>query len=292
MKTIFRYTNAALLGAVIFALGAVAVSAQDPCADADGISTMGDSVRAKYADKTIDGRKAFLEVGKQFAEKYGACESGKELGEWLKIQLPRNEKLLADQIAAKAKADLLAKFDTGLKTKAYDDVYSSGKEILAKYPEVNFAVELVLGSFGYDELLDRKNAKYSDDTLKFAKQSLADLEAGKEFKPGLGVAPFKYDNKDHAIAWMNLTVGTIYQVGQKNKVAALPFLFYKATQGPAGTDVSKNPNPYEFIGTYYFDELNKVVEDITKLSLSEQAEYHGRGTASDRRFDQGQGSDV
>lgn len=261
MKTIFRYANLGLLMALVLALGAVAASAQNPCEDADGITKLGDSVREKYAIKTVDGRKAFLDVAKQFSEKYAACEPGKELGDWLKTMIPRVEKLLADQIIAEEKARLTARFDGAMKAKNWDEVYASGKEILNKYPDDFRAVELVLGSIGYDELLDRQNGKYSDETLRFAKQSLADLEAGKEFKPGFGVAPFSYKSKDDAIAWMNLTIGSIYQIGLKNKSAALPYL-YKATLAPASSDVSTNPNPYEFIGSFYFDELNKLVEQI------------------------------
>lgn len=261
MKTIFRYTNLGLLMALVLALGAVAVSAQNPCEDADGLTKLGDTVREKYAVKTIDGRKAFLEVAKQFSEKYAACDPGKELGDWLKTMIPRVEKLLADQIVAEEKGKLTSRFDGAMKAKNWDEVYASGKEILSKYPDDFRAVELVLGSIGYDELLDRQIGKYNDETLRFAKQSLADLEAGKEFKPGFGVAPFSYKGKDDAIAWMNLTIGSIYQIGLKNKSAALPYL-YKATQAPSTSDVAGNPNPYEFIGSFYFDELNKLVEQI------------------------------
>jgi len=90
---------------------------------------------------------------------------------------------------------------------------------------------------------------------------LADIESGKQFKPGLGVKPFDFKSKEDAIAWMNLTIGAIYYVGQKNQQAALPYL-YKATMAPAISDVSKNPTPYELIGIYYFDQIGKLVDQI------------------------------
>lgn len=257
MKTIFRYANLGLLVAAMMAMGAVASLAQDPCADADGMTTLGDKVRAEFLVKTIEGRTKFLESGKAFQDKYGKCEPGKELGDWLTGQMPKTAKALDDQKKAIERQNLLNRFDAALKAKTWDEVYASGKEVLAKYPDEFRAVELVLGSIGYDEMFAGNN-KYSDETLRFAKQSLADLEAGKDFKPNFGVGQFSYKTREEAIAWMNLTIGSIHQISQKNKVAALPYL-YKAT---LATETAKNPNPYEFIGGYYFDELNKIVEQI------------------------------
>lgn len=251
------------------ALGAVAGFAQDPCLDADGQTKMSDSFRELYPKTTIEDKKATISAGKSFLEKYGACDSAKEFSDYLKTAIPTLEKALAARIERERWAAILTKFDQGLDSKNWDDVYASGKQILSEKPEDFRGVELVLGSIGYDELLDRQNSKYSEDTLKYAKQSLADLEAGKEFKPSLGVKQFKYNSKEHATAWMNLTIGTIYQIGQKNKVAAFPYL-YKATQGPAGTDISKIPNPYEFIGLYYFDELNKITDEIKVLAADQK----------------------
>ena len=254
--------------AAMLALGAVASSAQNPCEDAEGQGAGSDKITALFKDRSIPGRKAYVEAGKAFLEKYGACESTKDLSDYLKPRIPKEEETIRKMEIEKAKADLLARFNLALTGKNYDEVYASGKEILQKYPEEFRAVELVLGSIGYDELLDRRNAKYNDDTLRFAKQSLANLEAGKEFKPGFGLNPFSYKNKDDAIAWMNLTIGSINQIGFKNKLAALPFL-YRATQA-TGSDVAKNPNPYEFIGLYYFDELNKLVDEIKSLADSQK----------------------
>ena len=32
---------------------------------------------------------------------------------------------------------------------------------------------------------------------------------------------------------------------------------------------SKNPNPYEFVGNYYFDQLNKLVDEIKTLTAKQ-----------------------
>ena len=261
MNKIFRLTNIALLSVAFLAVGTLSGMAQNPCEDADGITAANEKIQTLYKDKTVAGRKSTIEAGEQFLAKWGTCEPAKELSDWLKVQLPKMRDAVTKMEGEAAKQALLTRFNTAMTSKNWDEVYTSGKEILAKYPEEFRAVELVLGSIGYDELLDRNNAKYSDQTMQYAKQSLADLDAGKDFKPSLGVAPFVYKTKEDAQAWMNLTIGSIYYLGQKNKQAALPYL-YKATLAPAVSDVSKNPNPYEFIGSYYFDELNKIVEQI------------------------------
>lgn len=262
MNKIFRYTNMALLAAAMFAVGVIGTFAQDPCGDAVAQGADRDKIteQAKLRN-TLEGRKTFGNTGKAFLEKYGSCESAKDMNDWLKGQLPKNDEAIKVMEANIAKQALLKRFNDSLTSKNWDETYASGKEILQKYGDEFKAVELVLGSIGYDENFKTPPVtKFNDETLRFAKQSLAALEAGKEFKPGFGVAPFVYKNKEDAMAWMNLTVGYITQVDKKNKVAAAPYLF-KATQAPA-SDTAKNPIPYELIGSYYFDELNKLVDQI------------------------------
>ena len=258
MKTIFRYANLGLLVAAMMAIGAVAGMAQDACTDAEGQTKMQEEFDKLFANKTdLDVRLQALNSGKAFLDKYGACESTKDRSDWLKINIPKLETKRANDIALREKAALLKRFDAALTAKNWDETYVTGKEVLAKHGDEFRAVELVLGSIGYDEMFTGNN-KYSDETLRFAKQSLADLDAKKDFKPNFGVGQFSYKTREEATAWMNLTIGSILQIAQKNKVAALPYL-YKAT---LATETAKNPNPYEFIGGYYFDELNKIVEQI------------------------------
>ena len=96
-----------------------------------------------------------------------------------------------------------------MKAKNWDEVYTSGKEILANYPEKYRAALLVLGSIGLDETDKTPSVtKYNDDTIKYAKQAIAEIEAGKTFS-AWGVAPFVYKGKDDALGWMNFTVGYI-----------------------------------------------------------------------------------
>lgn len=269
MKTIFRYTNIGLLAVAIFAAGAVTTFAQDPCTDAEGQTTSGDKIRELYKDKSIPGRKTFVEAGKQFTSKYGACDVTKELVTWLAVQIPNNERKIKEMEEAEIENKLVTRFDASITAKNWDETFASGKEILQKYPEKYRTVEVVLASVGGEEAF-KANYKYIDDAIRYAKVSIDDLESGKSFmvggKEAIGLFAFSYPNKNDAIGWMNLYIGYMTQAGKKDKAAAAPYL-YKATQ--SSSDAAKNPVSFEMIGAYYFDELNKVVEKI-QLAAKDQ----------------------
>jgi len=85
---------------------------------------------------------------------------------------------------------LIVRFNAALNAKNWDDVYASSKELMAKRPADFNGLELLLGSIGYDELFTN-NTKYSDQTLQYAKQSLADLQAGKDLQTGIRSEAFR-----------------------------------------------------------------------------------------------------
>ena len=251
-----------LVLASIIALGAVAGFAQDPCTDADGQAKLSDSFRELYPKTSIDDKKATIAAGKQFLEKYGACESAKEFSDYLKTAVPTLEKALAARIERERFAALTKKFDDGLKSSNWADVYDAGKQILSEKPDDLREVELVLGSIGLDETAKTPRVtKWNDDTLKFAKQSIADLEGGKTFKT-FGVLQFKYKNKDDALGWMNYTIGYIYFYDKNDKKQALSYL-YKATQ--LNSDTKNTPQVYQAIGVNYFDDARKLAGEADAL---------------------------
>jgi predicted negative regulator of RcsB-dependent stress response len=275
MKTIFRSTTLLLILAAIIAFGAVAGMAQDPCTDVEGQNKMQDEFDELYKDKVnLDVRSKAIDSGKAFLEKYGSCESAKVRADWLKVQIPKMETNLGIARAAAAENALVGRFVNALTAKNFDEVFASGKEALSKYPDKYRSFSIVLGSIGFDEAY-KGNNKYSDDALRFAKAAIADLEAGKEFtlfdkanKPftSYGFGAYTYRTKEDALGYMNLTIGYITSVSQKNQSGSLPYL-YKTTQGTS--EASKNPIAYELIGNYYFAELNKIVEQIAALSASQ-----------------------
>lgn len=279
MKTIFRYTNAALLFAVIFALGVISLTAQDATptptapvsstcnAEADRLEYT--AFTEKYKDKTLAGRKSWLPMGEAYYAKYKDCEASKTNIDWFALNIPKWKATIKEMETIADQDALALRFDNAVKAKNWDETYTAGKELVAKYPAAFRPLEIVLGMIGYDEAF-KGNNKYNDDSLKYARMSIADLEAGREFTvlvagkptPSFGYGVYTYKNKEDALGWLNLSIGYITQIGQKNPVAAAPFL-YKATQG-SSTSV-KQPKPFELIGEYYFSELIKLDDQRVKL---------------------------
>jgi hypothetical protein len=275
MKTIFRSTIAAIMFAALIALGAVAGFAQDPCADVDGQTALDAKFRANYpAAKSPDERKIALEAGKTYLEKYGSCESTKQFSDYLKGYLPKLETSIKNQVIALRLAPLEASFLAGMKSKNWDDVYNAGEQLLAEDADKYRDVELALGSIGLDETLKSPRVtKWNDKTLRWAKQSIADLEGNKTFKPMPGVfvtggADFHYKDKVDAIAWMNYTVGLVLSADKNNKKEGAVYL-YKASQ--AASDTKSNPVVFQWIGAYYFDDAKKLISDVESLAKEVKA---------------------
>ena len=297
-QTIFRLTYASALVAAILAFGAVAGLAQDPCTDVAGLNAKQDEYDKLWAGrndtdpaKALANRKAAINSGKEFIDKYGACDSAKERTDWLKVNIPKQEATVA-QIEKNADwSRLLNAFDAALvasgssdasaKTKAYDDAYTLGKQILAQRPDDYRTVEIILATMGGDEALIRNNYKYSDDALRYAKMASADLEANKSFvvagkgpdqfglfkKDASGKLLYNYtfDNRNAADGWMNLYIGNIL-THNGDKVGALPYL-YKATKF-----VPDSPAAYAMIGNYYFDQLKPAIDEINALIQANKGE--------------------
>jgi Skp family chaperone for outer membrane proteins len=260
MKKIFRLFNLAVLAAAFSIAGATAGFAQtDPCGDTAGQEATSNIVRENYAKTDLPSRRKLVEAGKQYTEKYGSCGSDavKEFMAYLSPNLPKwEQKLKADEDLA-LKKPYIDRFNAGLKAKNWDEVYAAGKDLLDKWPDDFRSVEIALGTIGYDESV-KKNPKYNDDTIKYAKMALADLQSGKEFK-GFGVSPYDYKTKEDAIGYLNYYIGYITAVDKKDKKEANMYL-YKASQ--TSSAAAKEPVIYELLGLYYIDEFNKVTEEL------------------------------
>ncbi|HEV7701649.1 MAG TPA: hypothetical protein VGO43_15570 [Pyrinomonadaceae bacterium] len=216
-------------------------------------------------------RNKAINSGKAFLENYGFCPVAKERSDWLRVNLPRMQ---GSFDPVRGDQHLVFAFDAALKTRDWETLYENGDKLLQRRPDNFGAVELVLADVGYDELIRsdsriRENSRWADRTLKYAKQSLVDLQAGKVFRPGYGVLPFLHKSREDAIAWMNLIIGTVYVLSKENRSAGLPYL-YRATLSSSELDVAKNPLPYEFIGDYYLVQFNKS-GPAAKPQLAERA---------------------
>jgi hypothetical protein len=177
MKKIFRFVGLGGLLTAIFAVGAVASFGQDACADVDGQNALyQNEILPNYPSKDPAVLQKAIDAGKQFLEKYGACESTKQITDWLKPKVPVWEQRVKQIIIDNTRGALYKRFDAAYKASNWDDIYASGKEILAGEPD-KLDVILVLGSIGFDQAA-KKNNKYNDDTLTYAKMALQKMNSG------------------------------------------------------------------------------------------------------------------
>ena len=262
MKTIFRSFNLAALVAAFTVAGATIGFAQDPCTDTAGQDALSQKVRDLFPKTDPTSQAAKIDAGKQYLEKYGACpgDSVKEFSEYLKPNIPKWETKLAGDRAADEKKALVTKFNTALTAKNWDDLYAAGNDLVAKWPDEFRAAELIMGSIGLDEAIS-KNNKWNDQTLKYAKMSIGDLESGKTFST-YGANQFAYKNKDDALGWMNYTIGYIEFFGKNNKKEGLGYL-YKATQ--LNSDTKRNPVVYSAIGSSYYDDVRTLAKEVQEM---------------------------
>jgi len=264
MKTIFRSFGLAALVAAFTVAGAIVSFAQDACTDTAGEAALSQKVRDLFPKTDLPSKAAKIEAGKQYLEKYGACDSFKEFSDYLKPNVPKWEadyKKVSEQKEIDA---LIAKFNAGLAAKNWDDVYAAGKELLSRRPDDFRAVELALGTIGLDETGKTPPVtKWNDDTIKYARMSIADLEAGKPFGKTYGVPPnFVYRSKDDALGWMNYTIGYIDYFDKKNKKEGVDYL-YKASQ--LDSDAKKNPVLYSTIGSFYYDDVRTLAKEVQTM---------------------------
>jgi hypothetical protein len=247
------------MAALLLGVSAVGALAQDVCADTAGQTELSTKFTENYNKPDIATRKIAVEAGKQFLEKYGACPTQKELVDYYTKYIPPMEKKIQTEEAAQAKGKLYERFNAAHTAKNWDELYAAGKEVLTKEPN-NIDVILALGSVGYDETF-KKNNKYNDDTIRYAKDAIQKLNAGATSE-NFGVYEWTYKNKDNALGWMNMSIGYIMYQAQGNKKEALPYLYQASL---ANSDTKKNPLVYETIGRFYYDQASALLNEIKTM---------------------------
>lgn len=280
MKTILRVLALGIFMTALTAVGATSIFAQDPCADVEAQQALYKTFTDNYSGKTVAQKRAAIEAGNQYIEKYGACETGKEIVDYLKTNVPKLKEK-ADAQEAREKTDkLYTGFDTALKNKNTGEIFSNGKQILAQDPNL-VDVLLVLASVGYDQAVANPPVDtYNNEAVNYAKTAIQKLESNTESKTGdYGVLQYSYktkefpDGKANALGWMNYTVGYINYYRLNKKEEALPYL-YKATQVNSGTKT--NAFLYQTIGSYYRDQVARLGKDIVaKIEAVKKLEAAG-----------------
>lgn len=267
MKTFYRNLALGILLAVCAAFSIAPVSAQT----AQDEKTKLYNTYIENYDKSLDKQKIALTAAKQYVEKYGANAEDKEQVDYFKGAIPSLEeginKVERETKAAKDATALFERFNAANKAKNIPEIFTSGKEILAKQPDF-LDINLVLASAGFDQaVLATPVDTYNNDTISYAKASIQQIEANKPSATGdYGAVNYIYrndkftDTKSNALGWMNYSIGyiTYYRQGKDNaakKKEALPY-FYKATQYNSFNKT--NPFVYQTIGAWYLDEAIKI----------------------------------
>jgi len=261
MKTIFRALTLAILMTVFTAAAVTSSFAQDAQAEKTALYQ-------KYIenyDKSVDKKKIAIEAAKQYVEKYGANPEDKEQVDYFKANIPVLEEAVRKAGEAAAFDALVKRFDASVPAKNFDDTYASGKELLAKNPDL-LDVVIVLGSIGYDESLKTPaNTKYNADTISYAKMAIQRIESGKTSKNYGAFQQYTYcgikefpDCKANALGWLNYNIGYLMYFNQNQKKEAIPY-FYKATQYNSATKTF--PVIYQVIGAAYFDEAKRLSQE-------------------------------
>ena len=242
MKTIFRFLSFA---AVLAAFGAVATTASyaqsEACADVDGQTAVYTKFTEIYAKKTLAEMETAAAAGKEFLEKYGACETLKDQIAFVKPQTERLEKAIPIERMRVQLVPLFARYDAAIKSDNADEVYASGKEILAITPD-NLNIIFPMAVVGIYQSTPANNYKYADDGLRYTTLALSKIKGGAEFtrktdkgEPAVGVLKYTYTKPD-AIDELTYALAYLNYYGKKDKKTALPY-YYELSQsaGPIKT---------------------------------------------------------
>lgn len=273
MKTIYRVLVLGLLTMALTAISATSLFAQDPCADIDAQQAVYAKFTDNYASKDIAQRKIAVEAGKEYVQKYGACETSKDIVAYLNKSIPSIEAGIKKYEDVETKNALYTRFDTALKAKNTADIYSVGKEILVKEPDM-LDVALVLATAGYDQAAAKPPVDtYNNDAINYAKGAIQKIESGTKSTTGdFGVLTYSYKSKDNAIGWMNYIIGYIdfYRLGKKEE--GLAYL-YKAANAPGTATTRTNAFLYQTLGSYYRDKVVSLGKEIVdKIALADNKE--------------------
>jgi hypothetical protein len=267
-----------VLAAFVFA-GSTTAAAQAACDDVDGYTALYNKMLEVYA-KTDDlaAMKSAATFGKEYLEKYGTCEPTKEVADWVKAQMPTWEKRIKD-IEADSKVKALdAKFTAGLKASNWDDAFAAGRELSTMFPDKSLNIVIPLGAVGLYESY-KKNPKYADESLRFAKLAVEKMKAGEaSINNQFGVFPYAYGNKEDAMSEMTYAIAHITYHDKGDKKAALPY-YYEVAQ-MAGRNKTE-PRVFVTVGGYYLDEAKKIADQIQPMVT----EYNAEATTVERKIE-------
>ncbi len=273
MKTIYRVLMLGLFTVALTAVTATSLFAQDAaCADIEAKQAVYKKFTDNYASKDIPKMQIAIDAGNEYIEKYGNCPEDKEIVTYLNKSIPAIKAVIEAQKVKgvnEARNALFTRFDTALKAKNTADIYSIGKEVLAKEPDF-VDVMIVLATAGYDQSAAKPPVDtYNNEAVNYARSSIQKIESGTKSTTGaygVGTYSYKYGEfdtpekaKSNALGWMNYIVGYIdfYRLGKKKE--GLEYLYKASTANSATKSI---PSLYQTIGSYYRDEVIRLGKEI------------------------------
>ncbi len=276
MKTIYRTLAFGLLTMALTAVTATSLFAQDAaCADVEAKQAVYKKFTDNYASKENSQRQTAIDAANEYVQKYGSCAEDKDIITYLNKSVPT----LQAAIKAKAAQDvkdqenaLFNRFDAAIKSEKTAEIYSVGKEILAKKPDF-VDVTIVLATAGFNEASAKPPVDtYNGEAVNYAKNAIQQIESGAKSATGdYGVLGYSYKLKDNkafsttegartnALGWMNYIIGYIdfYRLNKKDE--GLAYL-YKSSMADSTTKTS--PVVYQTIAAHYRDDVVRLGDEI------------------------------
>ena len=264
MKTIFRNLAFGVVMAGSAAISASATFAQDAadvCKDVEPKQVL----YKQFTDNipknaTIDQTKTAIKAGDEYLQKYGACAEDKAIVDYLNQYLPGMKTSVKKQDQEIGEKAVIDRFNTSAKAKNTAEIIASGKELVAKKPEL-LDVNITMAAAAFEQTLATPPVNtYNDEAITQAKTVIQQLESGKTCK-GCGAFTYSFanekypDTKNNTLGAMNYMIGYIMYYRQNNKQGALPYM-YKSTQYNSFSKT--DPTVYQAIGAWYLDEAIKI----------------------------------
>lgn len=230
MKKIF---NIVILAVITLSL-AVSTFAQKEKSKKDLFKEITGLSQTKKPDEQ---RKAY-ELGKEYLQRFGT-------------ENDENLKVVKNYVEKYGKAARPNFFNEALDKGNYAEGFAIGKEILAEEPE-NVYITMNLAYAGYEALVKKNDRTFGDETIKYAKQTLAFFEANKLPKE---FAPFK--DKAEATSLMYYAIAN-FTLPKDSKEAVKNF--YKAFQFESS--IKTTAYPYYAIAFHFEQEYQAAATDF------------------------------
>jgi hypothetical protein len=264
MRTFYKTL---VLGVFLAALAVASPTfAQDVCADLPANQALYDQYINNYKG-TLEQKKTAVKAGKEYIEKYGACEAFAQQVDYLKKAVPKKEEEVKNEEMAIAQKARYERFNTALKAKNTPEIFASGEDIL-KYEPDFLDLIITLATIGLDEAAVKQSDTFNGKTIDYAKSAIKKIESGVTSKK-YGLEGYDYDTKDNTLGWMNYTIGYIEYYRQKNKESGLTDL-YKATQ--YNSETKDRDFIYALIGDKYIEKADALNKEIVIIIDKEKKE--------------------